>query len=233
MPARTFAGRILSFYRNLDPPRVPRGVGLLNPYGDARILAYVSAFLRKYLDDNCSRVLVLGINPGRFGAGVTGVTFTDPVALADHCGIPNHLPRRRELSSVFIYDFIEAAGGPAAFYGRFFLSAASPLGFTRGGLNLNYYDEPGLARAVEPFIARSIAAQIRAGCRTDAAIVLGMGTNLKFLRRLNDRHGFFDRLHALEHPRFILQYRRRQAAEYIEKYRNVFENVGTMAPPRR
>ena len=87
---------------------------------------------------------MLGINPGRFGAGVTGITFTDPVRLEKECGIPNNFDKRQELSSVFIYDFIAAWGGAEAFYSRFFLSAVFPLGFTREGRNLNYYDDPQL-----------------------------------------------------------------------------------------
>lgn len=219
----TFATRARRFYKSLKAPRVPRGIRVMNPYAEPDVQRQVRAFLNRFFDDNAPRVLVLGINPGRFGAGITGVTFTDPVALADFCGIPNDLSRRRELSSVFIYDAIQALGGPAAFYRRFFLTAVCPLGFTRGGTNLNYYDLPALQRAATPFIAQSIRAQIAMGGRTDHAIVLGQGANATFLRRLNDEHGFFARLHALEHPRFILQYRRKRVAEFLEKYQRVFD----------
>lgn len=197
----------------------------MNPYRDERIRGYVHAFLQRYFDDDEPRVLVFGINPGRFGAGITGVTFTDPVALADFCGIANELPRRRELSSVFIYDFIERFGGVGSFYRRFFLTAMSPLGFTRGGKNLNYYDAPELARAITPFISRSIERQIALGGRRDHAIVLGKGANMKFMQRLNAERGFFGELHALEHPRPIMQYRRRQLDKYLTMYVDVFRQT--------
>ena len=151
----TFASRTLRFYRRLSTPTVPSGVAVMNPYKDRRVIGYVSEFLDRYFADNAPRVLVFGINPGRFGAGITGITFTDPVALADFCGVANDLQRKRELSSIFIYDFIQRYGGAGEFYRRFFLTAMCPLGFTRGGLNLNYYDVPALARAVEPFIVKS------------------------------------------------------------------------------
>src|SRR5947208_3160381 len=96
MPASTFASRALRFYKSLRRPSVPRGVGVMNPYTDPKVLAVVRLFLKRYFDDNGERLLVIGINPGRFGAGITGVTFTDPVALADDCGIANEMPRRRE-----------------------------------------------------------------------------------------------------------------------------------------
>lgn len=221
----TFASRAFRFYTQLRGPRVPKGVGVMNPYLEASVQRCVRAFLDKFFPDNLERTLVLGINPGRFGAGITGVTFTDPVALADFCGIPNHLARRRELSAVFIYDMIERFGGPEAFYGKFFLTAVSPLGYTRDGLNLNYYDEPALAKAVTPFIVDSLTKQIALGCRRDVAYVLGFGTNRKFLEKLNAEHRFFERIVALEHPRWIMQYRRKKLDFYIQKYVEALSEV--------
>jgi hypothetical protein len=225
MDADTFGARIYRFYRCLRAPKAPRGVSVMNPYADRNVARGVRAFLGSYFNDDRPRVLVFGINPGRFGAGITGITFTDPVALADFCGIANNLGARRELSSVFIYDFIARYGGVREFYRRFFLTAASPLGFLRRALNLNYYDVPQLLRAVTPFIVRSIEQQIHAGGRRDRAIVIGKGANLTFLRELNDHHGFFDRLDALEHPRAIMQYRRKRLDEYLDRYVQVFREV--------
>lgn len=197
----------------------------MNPHADTRARRHQREFAARYHADDERRVLVLGINPGRFGAGITGITFTDPVALADCCGIPNDWPRRRELSSIFVYRFIERFGGVREFHRRFFLSAVSPLGFVRDGRNLNYYDVPELARMVTPFITRTLRRQIALAGRSDHVIVLGIGPNLEFVRRLNERHGFFSLVHALEHPRFIMQYRRRRLEEYLEKYETVFSAV--------
>jgi len=190
----------------------------MNPYKDASVMGYMRAFLSRFYDDTRPRTLIFGINPGRFGAGITGVTFTDPVALADFCGVPNALPRRRELSSVFVYQVIDRIGGPEAFYGHFFLTAISPLGFTRAGKNLNYYDEPPLTRAVTPFIVESIRKQIALAGRRHRAIVLGAGANLRFFEKLNDEHGFFESVRGLEHPRFIMQYRLKKIEGFLDKY---------------
>lgn len=195
----------------------------MNPYIEPRTQVYVRAFLEKYFSDNRKRTLILGINPGRFGAGITGVTFMDPVALADECGIPNDMPRKRELSAIFVNKVINHLGGPQAFYERFFISAVSPLGFTRGGINLNYYDDRKLERAVTPFIVSSIEAQIALGCRRDRVIVLGRGENAKFLTRLNDEHRWFDSVQPLDHPRFIMQYRRKKLDDYIASYENTLD----------
>lgn len=193
----------------------------MNPYRDPRVLRYVRAFLDKFYSDDNPRTLILGINPGRFGAGVTGVTFTDPVALNDFCGIENHLGRRRELSSVFVFDVVNHLGGPERFFSRYFLSAICPLGFTKGGINMNYYDDPKLVEAVRPFIVRTLRQQIALGARRDVAVILGRGTNLKFMQRLNDEEQLFGELRGLDHPRFIMQYRRKRVQEYLQTYEAV------------
>lgn len=221
--ADTFAERALSFYASLASPRVPHGITVMNPYTEPRTRAYVRAFLERYFSDNRERTLILGINPGRFGAGITGVTFTDPIALADECGISNDMQRKHELSSIFVYKVISHLGGPEKFYERFFVSAVSPLGFTRGGINLNYYDDRKLERAVTPFIISSIEAQIALGCTRDRVIVLGRGQNAKFLTRLNDEHRWFESVQPLDHPRFILQYRRKKLDDYIASYKNILD----------
>lgn len=214
----TFSARMQKFLTSLKAPKVPRGIHVMNPYRDARARKYTAAFLDRFFSDNKPRTLIFGINPGRFGAGITGIAFTDPIALADFCGVENHLPRRRELSSVFIYDAVAALGGPEAFYGRFMLTAMCPLGFTRKDVNLNYYDVPVLKTAVTPFIVDSIERHIAMGGRRDRAIVLGSGANMRYLVDLNAKHAFFDRLEALDHPRFIMQYRRKKLRDYVAKY---------------
>ncbi|SFV68072.1 hypothetical protein MNB_SV-10-1583 [hydrothermal vent metagenome] len=57
-------------------------------------------YLKDYDDEN-PRTLLLGINPGRNGAGVTGIGFTDPILLEEKCGIANTLEKRSELSGFF------------------------------------------------------------------------------------------------------------------------------------
>lgn len=39
---------------------------------------------------------ILGINPGRFGAGTTGIAFIDPIRLENECGINNSFPKKVE-----------------------------------------------------------------------------------------------------------------------------------------
>jgi hypothetical protein len=219
----SFGERAYEFYVSLDAPVVPRAVTVMNPYAGPEVKRYLGAFLNKYFNDDRPRIPILGINAGRFGAGLTGVNFTDPVALADDCGIPNHLPRKRELSSIYIYDMIRHMGGPVKFYQQFFLSAVCPLGFTRKGVNLNYYDDRKLERAVTPFIISSVEQHIAFGCSRDNVVLLGRGRNARFFGRLNDEHQWFAEIHALDHPRFIMQYRRKRLDEYLDLYASVLK----------
>ncbi len=225
-PPSTFADRALAFYKGLRAPRkLPAGIKVMNPYVLPEVQTYVAKFLQKYFADNRDRVFVFGINPGRFGAGLTGITFTDPVAMEKFCGIDNALEKRRELSSVFVYDFIQRWGGPEKFYRDFFLTAISPLGFMCNGKNCNYYDTVALVKALKPFIVRTLQDQITIGARKKSAILLGRGQNQKFFNAINREYGFFDKVYALDHPRFILQYRRKKLADYLERYEETFSRV--------
>lgn len=215
----TFAHRVLSFYRTLNTPvRLPKGTVVMNPYQDSEAFAVCETFYHRFYADNNERLLVLGINPGRYGAGVTGIPFTDPVKLETHFGITTTLPRKPELSAEFIHRMMNAFGGYESFFSRFFINSVSPLGFVLDGKNLNYYDTPALRKALEPFIRESLERLITLGVRTDVAFCLGEGENFRYMTKLNEQLRLFGEIIPLAHPRFIMQYRRKRIDEYVELY---------------
>lgn len=218
--------QILSFLSQLrlTIPLTP-GVAVMNPYQDSIAWRSCEQFYKKYYSDHQERTLILGINPGRFGGGVTGIPFTDPVKLERECGIPNPLKKKTELSADFIYHLIRAFGGPEKFYKRFYISAVSPLGFTRDGKNLNYYDEPELGKKLTPFIVESLKAQLHFGIQKASCFCLGEDKNFKFLSRLNAKHHLFEKIIPLPHPRFVMQYRRKRIDEYISDYLIKFDSA--------
>jgi hypothetical protein len=126
------------------------------PYSDQTVMQVTSAFYRKFFGDTSQRVFLIGINPGRFGGGTTGIPFTDPVSLEKQCGITNPFPKRRELSAEFVEALIERFGGPGDFYRTFFITAVSPVGFTKDGKNYNYYDDSEAFAALRPFIVKNL-----------------------------------------------------------------------------
>ena len=178
----------------------------------------VEAFFRRYFNDNKKRHLIFGINPGRFGAGTTGINFTAPKQLKGLCGIDHSFKNQSELSAEFIYEVIKAYGSIEKFYKDYFITSVSPLGFTKDGINLNYYDDKKLQEAVTPFIVQSIQQQILMGFESDHCICIGGDKNLKFFSSLNQKYKFFDEIVPLPHPRFIMQYRRKQKESYIDQY---------------
>lgn len=196
----------------------------LFPYRDSAVMQCTSAFYRKFFNDSLPRVFLVGINPGRFGGGTTGIPFTDPVSLETQCGIANSFPKRRELSAVFIEALIERWGGPRDFYRTFFITAVSPVGFTKDGKNYNYYDDPKLLAALRPFIVKNLRAQLAFGARRDVALVLGTGRNFEFFSRLNSEEKFFAKLLVVEHPRFIMQYKRPHVGDYLSKFERLLRS---------
>lgn len=223
---KTFGDRAIEFYSDLSlSGTLPEGVDVLNPYRDPEVMSIVGSFFRKYYCSDRDRIILLGINQGRFGAGITGITFTDPVRLEKDCGIPNPFDKRSELSSRFVYDVVHAFGGVDSFFSKFFLSAVSPLGFVRSGRNLNYYDDRGLENALKDFISTTLNRQCDLGVRRDIAICLGEGKNYKYLQRLNMETGLFGEILPLPHPRWVMQYRFKRKDEYIRAYLETLNRV--------
>lgn len=220
----TFAEKVVEFYRKLDLTLEIPQIEVMNPYLNPDIFELVTQFFNKFYSDNQNRTFIFGINPGRFGAGVTGISFTDPINLEKHCGINSHLSNRHELSSIFIYQVIEAFGGVDQFYKKFFITAVSPLGFVKDEKNINYYDQPDLRKAVYPFAINCLEEQMRFGAKSQVAICLGGDKNFKFLNGINSELKLFDEIIPLEHPRFIMQYRRKSINEFLRKYLNTLKN---------
>lgn len=215
----TFAEKIMNFLSSLEfLGSLPKEVHVMNPFKDNEVLELNRLFFEKYYSDQNKRIMLLGINPGRFGAGITGICFTDPIRLKDVCGIDNTFPKKQELSSVFFYEMLNSFGGTEKFYSKFYVSAVSPLGFMKDGININYYDDRNLKEKLSAFIEDSIKKQLDFGIDRNVCFSMGKGENFKFLNELNNRHHFFDNIIPLGHPRWIMQYRLRTKDEHINDY---------------
>ncbi len=221
----SFADKVNSFNRSLKfDGRLPDKISIMNPFREnPNILPVTKEFYKKYFDDDNERFIILGINPGRHGAGITGIPFTDTIRLEDYCGIKINELRSYETSSEFVYNMIEAYGGTAEFYSKYFISAVCPLGFTKPGsrgkeVNYNYYDDKKLTVAVYNFIVKTLTMQMSFGIKKDKCYCLGSGKNYKFLQELNEAENLFEEIIPLDHPRYIMQYKRKHLPKYIRKY---------------
>ncbi len=229
---KTFADKVIAFNKKVDfKGELPAGISMMNPFKeDKNILPLSSLFYKKYYNDTQPRHLILGINPGRFGGGVTGIPFTDTKRLIEKCQIPYPGRETHEPSSVFVYEVIDGYGGVEAFYNNFYINSICPLGFTATGargkeVNYNYYDSKELTNAVFDFIIGSIRKQIAFGVDTDVCFCFGNGKNEKFLRQVNEEYQFFGKIIALEHPRFVMQYKSKSRQFYIDKYVTAFTKI--------
>ena len=222
----TIAEKVIDFYSTMDRNwKIAKGFELIDPFGNEETMAIFSVFYKKYFSDTAKRHFILGINPGRHGAGVTGVPFTDPKIIEEDCRIPNVFKKKNELSAIFVYDMIHAYGGVVDFYSKFYINSVCPLGFLKNGINCNYYDDKLLYKSVKKHIVNGIKGQILLGMHTDKAFCMGNGLNYKFLKKLNDEFSFFESIVPLPHPRWIMQYRRKRKDEFIDMYVTELKNI--------
>ncbi len=228
-----FSADIIRFFEELEyNESLPEGISIMNPFRDNPvILPLITRFYNKFYSDDNQRYLIMGINPGRFGAGVTGIPFTDSKRLTGKCGLSIKGISTFETSSVFVYEMIDAYGGVNSFYDKFFISAVCPLGFTsvsKNGTNINYnyYDSRKLTETIKDFIVDSLKKQLDFGIKREICYCLGTGKNYKYLLQLNSEYKFFERIIPLEHPRYIMQYKIRQKEQYIQKYLDSFKLAG-------
>ena len=220
----SFATKVVDFHKGLRlPASLPKGIKALNPIEkNGEVLVTLNTFYKRFYNDCNERKVIVGINPGRLGAGVTGIPFTDTKRLAEICGIEIDSIKTHEPSSVFIYDLIAKFGGPEKFYGKYYINSVCPLGFieqNRKGnwVNCNYYDYKELFSALKGFIISSLKSQFAFGIETTVCYVLGK-KNAKFLSLINDEMKFFDSIIALDHPRYIVQYKSKFKSDYIDEY---------------
>jgi len=228
---RTFAHKVITFNQNLHyTGELPVGFRVLNPYLDnPETMKVMQQFCEKFYNDNLQRKFIIGINPSRHGAGVTGVPFTDTKRLKNACGITMQSAYTHEVSSVFVYDMIEYYGGVEAFYKRFYINSPFPLAIVRHAkdgkwLNANYYDDQKLFECVKDFMIDSLKKHIALGLDTSEVFILGK-KNADFIKKLNSEEKMFDKLTILEHPRFIQQYKSKEKQLYIDKYILALNNL--------
>jgi hypothetical protein len=220
----TIADKINRFNSGLDlRVALPEGIRVMNPFREnLEILGTTRVFYERYFSDNHPRRLILGINPGRLGAGATGIPFTDSKHLSEICNIHLGSVATHEPSSVFVYDLINRYGGADRFYRHCLISSLCPLGFLRKSekgnwVNCNYYDDKELYRAVRPFIIKTLTEQIGFGVDTGTCFVLGK-KNARYLEEINQEKKYFVNLVVLDHPRYIEQYKSKQRESYISQY---------------
>ncbi|MFD2909417.1 SMUG2 DNA glycosylase family protein [Flavobacterium ardleyense] len=229
--SQTFGEKVIDFNRHLQySDELPENFRVINPYLDnPETLDVMQQFYHKFYNDDNSRKFIVGINPSRHGAGVTGVPFTDTKRLESICGIKMNSAHTHEISSVFLYDMISEFGGASEFYKQFYINSPFPLAIVRKSkegnwLNANYYDDKTLFEIVKDYMIASLKQHISLGLDTSEVYVLGK-KNATFIQKLNKESNLFGNLKVLEHPRYIQQYKSKEKQLYIDKYILTLNNL--------
>lgn len=234
MKQKTFSDSILEFNEWLARTSLELfdNYSISNPFNGQnkeQIKAITNRFYKKYYNDNNKRYLILGSSPARKGTATTGIPFEDASHLYKETGIMIDNFYINKSSSDFLYDVMEQYGGCEEFYKDFFMSFVCPLGIvnvnSKGNMvNSNYYENKKLENVLYNFIIDSLKKQISFGIDTSICYCIGSGENFKFLTKINERYKFFDKIIALEHPRFIMQYNSKDRNKYLDKYMNAFNH---------
>lgn len=234
MKQKTFSDSILEFNEWLARTSLELfdNYSISNPFNDKnreQIKEITNVFYKKYYNDNNKRYLILGSSPARKGTATTGIPFEDASHLYKETGIMIDNFYINKSSSDFLYDVMEQYGGCEKFYKDFFMSFVCPLGIvnvnSKGNVvNSNYYENKKLENILYNFIIDSLKKQISFGINTSICYCIGSGENFKFLTKINERYKFFDKIIALEHPRFIMQYNSKDRNKYLDKYMNAFNH---------
>jgi len=222
MKTMTFSKQILDFYFTLDKnPALPKDIEAIYPFDNTETKDVMQTFFSKYYNDTNPRTYLIGINPGRLGSGVTGIGFADAYHLEKYCDIPNSFDKRVEISAAFMFEVMEAYGGVEKFYKDFFFTTTMPLGLLKEGKNYNYYDDKEMQEGLEPYITKTLLHQMALPQAKSNIICVGTGKNLKYLKVFNDKYHCFESIAVVPHPRWVMQYRRKEKQKYLDMYVDV------------
>lgn len=231
---KNFSNRVLEFNEWLANISLELfdNYSIRNPFdgkNKEQIKEITKTFYKKYYNDNNKRYLILGSSPARKGTATTGIPFEDASHLYKETGILIDDFYINKSSSNFLYDVMEQYGGCEKFYKDFFMSFVCPLGIvnvnSKGNeVNSNYYENKKLENVLYSFIVDSLKKQISLGIDTSICYCIGSGENFKFLTRINEKYHFFNKIIALEHPRFIMQYNSKDRNQYLSKYMMALNN---------
>lgn len=203
--------------RNLD--RYLADVDFLRLLGDHNICVLsdcvnnrenINAFCQKFYGDAIPRIMICGINPGRHGAGKTGVPFLDFMSLSRL--IPGIERQDSEKSASFFFEVVRSFDAES-FFRTFYVGNFSSVGYLRDGVNLNYHDLPQAAREV---VERNFLEEIEAIHPTHV-ISLGKEVHRTLHNLLS---ASIDCSLYLPHPSWIATYRSYEMDHWVARYRD-------------
>lgn len=173
----------------------------------------IDMFWQTYYGGALPRVVLCGINPGRHGAGKTGIPFLDFQSLSKL--IPGIDRQDSERTAGFFFQIVRQFG-VEAFFKTFYVTNVSSVGFIRDGKNLNYHDLPAPALEV---VERNFLQEMEV-VRPTHIISLGDAVQ-QTVRKLLPAS--VDCSMRLPHPSWIMTYRGNAQDKWAARYLEVLE----------
>jgi hypothetical protein len=113
-----------------------------NSYGTGMHWDAVVQFNQRFYANGIPKIVLFGINPGRLGAGKTGVPFVDFKSLSRLLAGISRADSER--SAQFFFRVIEHFDAER-FYASFYVTNVSWVGYVKDARNVNFHELPGAA----------------------------------------------------------------------------------------
>ena len=170
-------------------------------------------FHKKYVEPNSPKIVICGINPGRNGAGLTGIPFIDFASLSQM--LPCIKKNDWEQSANFFFSIIQEFG-IETFYRNFHVTNISWFGFSRidKSKNVNYYEIP---TEIQKYLINKFVEEM-AFINPDYIIPLAEHVSweldsLKKQDKIKAKIGT-----RLNHPAWVMAHRRKDLNTWRKKY---------------
>lgn len=148
---------MLNFYNaiNSSDELKQQSITVLNEFIENEKL--VREFYEKYVNNNIDniKVVMCGINPGRYGAGKTGIPFIDFNSLSEL--LQNIKRKDSERSAEFFYSIIKNYRAEK-FYSNIYVTNICSIGFEKSKKNHNYYE---LSEAIKEIIYKNFLEKMK------------------------------------------------------------------------
>ena len=153
----------------------------------------IKRFNEKYYKGSYPKTVLCGINPGKNGAGKTGIPFIDFSSLSKLLDGVEKTDTER--SAQFFYDIVQEIGADR-FYRSFYVTNISWLGFIKDGKNVNYYD---LSDKSKKFIYKMFQYEIK---QVSPTTIISMSGKVKHTISSMFDGGQIDITNSLPHPNY-------------------------------
>ena len=124
---------------NIETRHALKQEGITVLEGFANNIELVRDYYQNFYAMKAQRIVLCGINPGKNGAGKTGIPFIDFKGAS--LLLSRELKKDQEISAQFVHSIIQAVGSKK-FHDQVYVTNLSWFGFIKGKKNLNYYDLP-------------------------------------------------------------------------------------------